>query len=228
MILNTRAIIIKEFTVGEGDKYISLFSDKFGQINVSAKRANHYTRGFTAGTQLFVYGIFNIKKTRDTYKLLNIEIIKTFHKLRNDIVALSYASFIAEFLNEVTKENSSNKNLLTLTLYTLHEITKNKLSPKLIRFVFEMRAMRYLGFMPNVITCTNCEKDLQTIDIQKKYIFSIENGGLICDECNIKGLRLSVGTIYAFRYILNAPLKELYHFSIISNLALEFCSISEK
>ncbi len=225
-----KALVIKEFTVGEGDKYIALFGDKFGKIDVSAKGAKHYNRGLASGTQLFVYGNFSVKKTRDTYKLLNVEIIKSFHNLRQDITTLSYASFIAEFLNEVTQENSSNKNLLTLTLYTLHELTKHRLSAKLIRFVFEMRAMKYLGYLPNVYSCTNCETDLHYLDKHTRYAFSIEDGGLLCNNCvrDTKKIKLHIGTIYAIRYILNAPLKELYYFDAPKDLIREFCVVSEK
>ncbi len=228
-----KALVIKEFTVGEGDKYLALFTDKYGRIEVFAKKAKRSKTSVLSGTELFVYGNFIVEKIRDTYKLSNVEIIRSFYDLRKDIFTLSYASFIIEFLNEVLKENSTNRNLLKLALYTLNELPKKNLSENLVKCVFETRALKYLGYMPNVYGCVQCNKNIEELDTNKPYAFSIEMGGLLCEQCiqqlNLKYVyKLKAGTVYTFRHVLTAPFKQLYYFTAPDDLINEFCKVSDR
>ncbi|OON98492.1 MAG: DNA repair protein RecO [Epulopiscium sp. Nele67-Bin004] len=216
-----KGLVIKEYVVGEGDKYITLFTHELGKIDVFVQR---YTKNYSAGTGLFVYGTFQIGVSKGTYKLQSVDIINMFHKLREDILMLSYASYITEFLLEVAHEGE--KELLRLSLYTLHELTLNKLSYKLIKAVFELRAMRCIGLMPSVTHCTQCGEQASEQDY---YLFSIEEGGYICNSCNVpKAIKIQADTMYAMNFILSTPYKQLFKFSASNKLVLELVKLVDK
>ncbi|ONI43247.1 DNA repair protein RecO [Candidatus Epulonipiscium fishelsonii] len=205
-----KGLVIKEYVVGEGDKYITLFSRELGQIQVSAKYAQKYTTGLAAGTQLFIYGEFNIIKRQDKYKLVDVDIIMSFYKLREDLITLSYSSYITEFLLKVTSENDKQEDLLVLSLYTLDALTKGYLNYKIIRSIFDLRALQCLGFMPQVNNCVICGNSLDLLKKNKIYQFDIGNGGYIC--CVDNRLKIKGATLELINYICKLPMKFVYSF----------------
>lgn len=215
MIINTKGIIIREYTVGEGDKYITLFTYELGKIQVAAPKAQKYEKGLASGTQLFVYGQFLLSGHKESYKLISVDVISMFHSIREDLIRLSYATYIVEFLKEVTQPNVTNKELLMLTLRTLHNLSKDISSPKLVRRIFELRALKTIGLMPNLEHCTNCSKEMVKVPLPR-YNFVVAEGGIVCDECLGQDYIITIGyvAVYAMRYILHTPLEELFKFKL--------------
>jgi DNA repair protein RecO (recombination protein O) len=228
MILTVKAMVIREYVVGESDKFVTLFTKELGKIQASASQAKKYTKGLTTGTQLFVYGIFTLTSYRNTYKIIQIEVLKTFHHLREDLTRLSYATYLSEFLLHVTYEEVEAEELLYLSLLAIKRLEKQTKHYKLTRSIFEIRAMALLGYMPQLKACTLCGKEIKEHP-DREYTFSIENGGIICQEClgNHKGLLLSFSTYYTLQYIVWAPLKTLFQFETNDKILIQLDKIAE-
>lgn len=217
MIIKINGIIIKEYIIGESDKYITLFTKELGKIQVGAPRAKQYNNGLASGTQLFVYGEFLVSGHKGIYKLISVEPVYMFHNLRFDLITLSYATYIAEFISEVSRENSSNDQLLSLTLHALHKLTKPDPNAKLIRYIFEMCALALLGFMPQLHECVECG-DLTKEQDKTTYHFSVDAGGIVCETCakQMHSIKISYATWYTLAYIVNTPIKEVFRFNVES------------
>lgn len=216
MVIKTKAIVIKEYTVGESDKYITLFTKDLGKIQALAPKAKKHDNNLASGAQLFVYGEFMVASFKDTYRIMNIEVITTFHELRKDLLILSYASYILEFVAEVAQEEPGQDQLLVLTLVALQALVKQKLSIRLIRRIFELRAMSLLGFMPQLDQCVDCLETLQG-DSRSFYSFVCEAGGIICRNCNSeyrKSIAISFATRYTMDFIIHTPIKALFSFEL--------------
>ncbi|WP_054741333.1 DNA repair protein RecO [Cellulosilyticum ruminicola] len=223
MILRTKALVIREYTVGESDKYITLFTKEIGKIQVLAPRAKKSDKGFASGTQVFVYGDFMLTSFKDTYRLVGVEVIEMFHNIREDLMVLSYASYIMEFVQSVTEPDLSQPELLKLTLMTLKAFTKGEMLPQLIRRVFELRAMSLIGFMPQLEACTGCGEILKE-DAKQIYYFSPEAGGVVCKSCKMEvnfSLTIQYTTLYCMKYIVGAPLGRLFHFNLTPDIQAE-------
>lgn len=216
MIIKTKALVIKEYIVGESDKYVTLFTKEYGKIQALAPKAKKVDKGFASATQLFVYGDFILTSFKDTYRLVNVDIIEMFHSIRNNLEALSYASYVMEFLQYVTEPMLTQPELLRLALQTLKALTYEGISYKLNRRIFELRALGELGFMPQLNACTSCGEVLEEKE-ENRYYFSAESGGLVCESCKAyyKSLiSISYGTCFTIQYILSSPLNRLYHFKV--------------
>ncbi len=215
MIVKVNGMVIREYTIGESDKYITLFTKELGKIQVGAPRAKKYVKGLASGTQLFVYGEFVISGYQGTYKLLNAEPIYMFQGLSRNLSALSYATYFAEFISEVSAENNGNEQLLTLMLYGLHNLSKETADIPLTRCIFELRAMVILGFMPQLKTCLNCDVEVETLG-EGPYFFSVEEGGILCKACHGGEQSFAIDPVvwYTLIYIVYTPLKQVYHFKV--------------
>ena len=216
MVIKVDAIVVKEYVVGESDKYITLFTKEYGIIQVGAPRAKKFDKGFASGTELFVYGEFILTQYKHTYKLIGVEPKYTFHHLRENLLILSYASYIAEFVSEVATESSSNSELLTLMLYALHSLNKSsEKSAERIRRTFEIRALVILGFTPELNRCVMCGIPLEGNE-HTSYPFLVQEGGICCKTCRGTNtyITLSYTTWYVLHYIRLAPYKTLFKFEI--------------
>ncbi|MGL4344699.1 MAG: DNA repair protein RecO [Cellulosilyticaceae bacterium] len=226
MIVNVSGLIIKEYVIGESDKYITLFTKEIGKIQVGAPRAKKYDKGLASGTQLFVYGNFVLASYKDTYKLISVEIIHMFHHLREDLMTLSYATYFLEFISEVAEEGAGNEKLLSLTLRGLHTLRSDK-PFKLIRRVFELRALCILGFMPELYRCTGCGRVLG--EEEAPWPFVVGEGGLVCPKCRDFGLayQLLPTTLYTLKYIAFVPIKEVYKFNLDEQILSQLSDICD-
>ncbi len=223
MIIRTKALVIKENIVGESDKYITLFTKELGKIQVLAQKAKKADKGFASATQLFVYGDFMLASYKDTYRLVNVDIIEMFHNIRNHLSALSYASYIIEFVQYVTEPNLPQNELLHLTLVTLKVLSKRQEDFRHLRRVYELRALGVLGLMLQLECCIECGECVIKEE-KATYYISAKAGGVVCACCKKvfnDVCPVSYSTLFTMHYILNASLKELYHFQISPNIQEE-------
>lgn len=228
--MRTKALIIREYIVGESDKYITLFTKELGKVQAIAPKAKKHDQGFASSTQLFVYGDFMLTSYKDTYRLMNVDIIETFHNIRKDLAALSYASYIVEFIQSVTEAGLQQTELLKLTLNTLKAISSQNPSLKLIRRIFELRALGLLGFAPQLTRCVDCEEEIE-VNQDAMYVFSAEAGGVVCSKCRTsysRSIRIGHGTLYTMDYILVAPLNRLFHFTITDQIQKELSEVCDQ
>ncbi len=228
MITKVTGIIVKEYTVGESDKYITLFTKEMGKIQVGAPRAKKFDRGLASGTQLFVYGEFVISGYRDQYKLLSVEVLHMFHKLSEDLFKLSYATYIAEFVTEVSTESSGNEKLLSLMLHALHSLVKEQADVKLIACVFDIKAMVLLGFMLEIQHCLFCNAPVD-FNKQSTYVLSIEEGGIVCDTCSksVKGIKIGYTAWYTLYYIMYSPINKSFQFTLTQDVLQEIMQVAQ-
>lgn len=215
MTIRTKALVVREYTVGESDKYITLFTKELGKIEVLAPKAKKTNQGLASVTQLFVYGDFMVVHGRNTYRLISAEIIEMFHAIREDLTALSYASYIMEFVQSVIEPELQQQELLKLTLVTLKAISKKEMPCRLIRRIFELRALSEMGFMPQVLNCVDCGEKLEE-GPKAVYYFSVSEGGVLCPKCKrfYEALPINYTVLYTLQYILYMPFKSLYQFKI--------------
>ena len=215
MTIRTKALVVREYTIGESDKYITLFTKELGKIEVLAPKAKKTNQGLASVTQLFVYGDFLLTQYRNTYRLISAEIIEMFHAIREDLTTLSYASYVMEFVQSVIEPELEQHELLKLTILTLQALNKKAMPCRLIRRIFELRALSEMGFKPQVINCVSCGEKLEEGQ-EASYYFSVSEGGVICKKCKsfYEVLPISYTVLYTLQYILYVPFKSLYRFRI--------------
>ena len=108
--------------------------------------------------------------------------------------------------------------MLRLALNTLYVLSEEERDKDLIIATFKLRALKILGYMPQIQKCNICGKTENF-----KY-FSINNNGYICQECkknDISGITMSEGTRIAITYILKTHDKRIHLFELEKDLIKE-------
>lgn len=163
-------------------------------------------------------------KGSQTYHINSAETIEVFYNIRTDLDKLKYAVHINKIVQEVTHENQNCYNIMQLLLNTLYTISEIDKDLELVLGIFKMRLLCYLGFLPRINNCTNCDikEDLQ--------YFSIKENGFKCEDCSRQDkscIKMSESTKNAIKYIVTAPPKKMYSFNLKEDSLEEFKLISK-
>lgn len=209
--IKTSGIIISESNLGDYDKMLTMLTPGLGKISCVAKGARRQRSALLAGTQLFCFGKYMMYKGANTYNINSCDTIEVFYNLRTDLDKLNSAIEITKIVRDVTDENENCYKILQMLLNTLYTLSEKDKNIDLVISTFKIKLLCFLGFSPMITECVNCKKKSNL-----KY-FSIKNDGFKCESCGKldKGaISISESTISAIRYIVMAPAKKLYSFSL--------------
>lgn len=197
MQTTTKGLIIREQTIGESDRLVTLLTADLGIVRAFVRRAKTYKNKNLSATSLFVYGDFTLYKGKDAYVIDSASPIEVFFDLRNDIERLALAQYFAQLTYYLGTEEQPAPEMLRLILNALYLLCKGEKDLKLIKAAVEMRMVCLGGYMPNVLACYRCgeyESDIM--------YFDVEEGCIYCENCNRNNaLTAPLGVITAIRYI---------------------------
>ena len=117
--------------------------------------------------------------------------------------------------------------MLKLLYQSLRALTSSAYDKRLVRFIFELKAMSVNGEAPNVFACLKCGKK------EELNWFVTKRGGCVCDPCEKKEAStegsgrffLNESTLYTMQYIISARVEKLYTFSVSDSVLRQLLAI---
>lgn len=203
-------MVLKVMPIGDYDKRITVLTKERGKITAFAKGARRPNSQLLAATNPFSFGEFEFFEGRSTYNLAKTEISNYFRGLSKDPEAVCYGFYFLEFADYYAQENHVDKELLKLLYQTLRALEKSSIDNRLVRRVFELKAIQIEGEYPNLFTCQKCGGN------EGKFNFSVKHGGLLCQNCvtGTDGFSLDDSVLYTMQYILSSEIRKLYTFTV--------------
>ncbi len=177
MDYRTEGIVLQKHKVSNDDVILTVFTRISGKIRIYASGARNPRSRLSAGSHPFMYSDFQIQKRKDMDQVSNIDIKESFYSLREDLTRLSYGSYFLERVSKAIEEQETNNRLFDFLLVTLHLLSANDIDFQLLRLVFELKLLHFLGFKPETTCCVSCGEKENLIG------FSVEEGGAICPQC---------------------------------------------
>ena len=224
MQLTTKGLIIKEQTIGESDRLVTLLTADFGLIKAFVRKAKTFKNQNLSSTSLFVYGDFTLYKGKDAYVIDSASPIEVFFDLRRDIEALSLAQYFVQLTYYLGAEEHPAPETLRLVLNALHLLCKGKKNKKIIKAAVELRMLSLGGYMPNVLACYRCgayESDIM--------FFDVEEGCIYCKDCfRNNAIPAPLSVISAIRFICLSDISRVFSFNLSEENLDLLCEISEK
>lgn len=206
MNIETEGIVIRAVKYSESDLILTIISRKFGKIGIYAKGAKRVKSPIMSSTQIFALSMFSLSPTSNSFRLQRADLIKNYYKLSSTLDKYYYGSYFMEFSEKVLMDNQTNIKLFDLLKETL-DVLEETQNYNLLRLIFELRALEYIGLKPEVLKCSNCG----IIDLGESTKFSISEGGLICKKCNInikRTIKLDPSTVRLIRYIFQNEIRK--------------------
>ena len=175
------ALVLSTLDFGEADRIVTLFTRAHGRLSAFAAGARKSKRRFAGALEAGTHLTARLVSTRgDTYRLDGVDVIRSFHRLRDDLARIARAMYCLELCRELSRDQQPNEPLFDALAQYLGLLEDGKAGPtSLIKF--ELDALQYTGFMPRFTPCALCGQP--TGDRPR---FDPEHGGVVCLACSVR------------------------------------------
>lgn len=146
--LQVTGIVLKSIPVGEYDRAVTILTTGKGKISAFARNARKQNNRFMAAVSPFCFGTFKLYAGRNSYTMTEAEISNYFEELRSDFEGACYGMYFLEVADYYTRENNDEAEMLKLLYQSLRALIHKKLDNRLVRAVFECKAMAVNGEFP--------------------------------------------------------------------------------
>lgn len=215
MIVSTDAIVLRSMKYRDTSKIVTLYSEKFGKINVLAKGARSAKNKFGASLEPMTHSAVTIykKEYRDLHLLSKSEIVQPFFKMRMEPDKLAIGLALVELVYLVMHDEEENQHMFALLTDALHALEMSEQQSLNILFAFELKLVKQLGFAPHFELCSQCGTRLLD-DNEVRFVHVIlARGSVICSKCvagrNGAGIRLSKEALRSLVYFSSAPMETI-------------------
>lgn len=215
-------MVLNVMPIGDYDKRITLLTRERGKITAFARGARRANSQLLAAANPFSFGEFELFEGRSSYTVVKASIQNYFRELTADFTVTYYGFYFLEFADYYCQENNDEKEMLKLLYQSLRALESPAYDNRLVRIIFELKAMAVNGVAPNVFSCLRCGKK------EKLCWFSVKKGGILCEECRQEAadvIRISESALYAMQYVISSTIKKLYTFRLSEDVLLELQKI---
>lgn len=224
----TQGLIIKEQTIGESDRLVWVLTKDMGVLRAFARRAKNLRDSKSAATQLLCYSDLSVYRGKDKYAINDARPIEVFFDLRRDVTALALAQYFCELAYLTVPAETESETPLRIILNSLHFLAKGSRPQKMLKAVTELRLLCALGYLPNLVACTECA----AYEHDPMY-FLPDRGVLYCGGCfepspGDRSTPLSPGALTAMRHIAYADFEKLYSFSLPADALAQLSEAVER
>ena len=224
-LYKAEAIVIRSRKYSEADCIITLYSRERGKIDAIAKGVRKLKSTKRGGVQLFTHGNFLLYEGRNLHTVTQCEAINSYGPLREELMKMSYATYIAELVDGFTvpEEGSDKVFALILASFTLLSALDE---PELAVRVFEIRLMNLLGYNPQLDNCCNCYQP-----IKGSFKFSSSLGGLLCSNCfshDPGALSCKMGSVKVLQQLATMDMRKLKVLKISPEIKREMERLMEE
>jgi DNA repair protein RecO (recombination protein O) len=175
---SSEAFLLRKIEYGEADYILIFFTKDFGKITGLAKNAKRSRKRFGGRLEPFVHLRVRFRERPGRTKFIeDSETIRVFSALMENIGLFTCGSLILENVHVLLPEEDPNEKMFELLVETLSALDSKK-SPLSVILKFQLAALSLSGYEPNFNTCAGCKKV-----IEEDVFFSIQKGGVVCDEC---------------------------------------------
>ena len=205
-----RGLVLREVDYRDADRMLTILTAEQGLVSAVARGARRKGSHFGAGTQLFVYSEFTFFEYRGKLSVDAAEPQELFMGLRNDILRLALASYMAEALAACAPERSPASALLGDALNLLYALSRGLKSEAVIKAAFELRASAICGWQPDMAECGVCGAETP-----EDPVVEIASGELKCARHAVGDrAELDAASLAAARFLLRAPSRRMLSFEL--------------
>ena len=141
-------MVLSSMPIGEYDRRVVILTRERGKIAAFARGARRPNSPLSACCRPFSTGEFELFQGRDSYSLKSARILDYFEGIQNDMEAVYYGYYFAEFADRSTRENNDETEMLGLLYAALKALMKSAIPNELVKAVFELKGMILSGDYP--------------------------------------------------------------------------------
>ncbi|MEE1186825.1 MAG: DNA repair protein RecO [Acutalibacteraceae bacterium] len=222
MKFKTDGLILKQTQVGESDRLVTVLTRNMGVIRAFVRGAAKPKNKNSSSTAMLVYSQLSVYKTKDSYIIDEAIPEELFFNLRFDIAKLSLAQYFCEAAIVFAVEGVESEQILRLMLNCIHIIEKDLRPLEMVKAIFELRLVTECGYAPDLKACSVCNNDNAA-----NYYLKINEGCIVCENCDKNGVLLPNGVLSAMRHIVYCDFSKLFNFELKDGNYKQLSNITE-
>ena len=218
-------MVLSTMPIGEYDRRVVILTKEQGKISAFARGARRPNSPLVGAVNPLAFGEFTMYEGRTSYTIQSASITNYFAELREDVVGAYYGFYFLEVADYYAKEYTDEREMLKLLYQSMRALINPHIPNRLVRRIFELKALTVNGQAPQVFQCVSCG------DQERPAVFSPAKGGLVCSECSgdvIDGMILDNSTLYSMQYIESTPVVKLYTFTVAENVLAELEKVMDR
>ncbi len=141
-----------------------------------ARGAKKPVSKFSSCSRLFTHGYFLFHMGGGMGTLQQGELIEGFRTVHEDIILLSYVTYMSELLERCVEEKQPNLPLYNFFLKIVQCLSEQH-DPDVLLQIYEVKMLSQLGISPELSRCNHCGTS------EGLFSFSLQEGGLLCQHC---------------------------------------------
>jgi DNA repair protein RecO (recombination protein O) len=184
-----QGIVLRTIKLGEADRIVTIFTQGTGKIRAVAKGIRKTKSRFGARLDPFTHVDLLLYQGRELDIVTQADIITSFREVRADYARFAAGEMVLEAVDRIAEDRDRNTQMFMLLLNSLRRLIEFDADAGTVADSFLIRLTALAGFRPSLTACAECGRPQVTR-------FSIQQGGMVCDECRLGGtIRVAEETI---------------------------------
>ena len=143
--IKTEGIVIKRVNFGEADRLLTIFTKTLGKVQIKAAGVRRINSRRAGHIELLNQCKFGLYKGRGMFVLTEVESIRNFEEIKEDLTKVGFAYHICELVDGLCAEEQENIEVYNLLKETLGRLDGNEDLVPVIH-EFEIELLTRLGF----------------------------------------------------------------------------------
>lgn len=144
-------MVLSAMSIGEYDRRIVILTKEMGKISAFAKGARRQGSALAAGSRPFSFGEFSLVVGRSSYTIRSMQISNYFENITEDFENTCMGTYFLELAEYYTRENNDDTEMLKLLYQSLRALNVKSLEHRLVKTVYELKAMMINGDYSDVL-----------------------------------------------------------------------------
>lgn len=200
-----KVLVLRKTKLGETDLILTLLAGDGRQVRAVAKGARKPRARLGARVEPFTVLDALLHSGRNLEILAEAETVASHDAIRSDYDRTVAGAVVLDVLDKISVEGQVEPQLFDMTLVTLDVMDAAPVgSLDMLVAAFLLKALSMHGYRPALDACACCGEA-----VGAAAWFSVEAGGVVCDNCGRGGALLSEDARALMRALLRSRMSEV-------------------
>ena len=149
--LKDRGFVIRRVNFGDSDRYVTLFTQNHGKVELVAKGVRKITSRRTSSMELLNLVNFQAVRTSKNFILTEVVLLDSFQHLKQELAHIQKVFLMCELIEAALPHGSKHADVFDLMLRAAEKVSENEKNMA----YFQAKLLSLLGFWDGTVSFKN-------------------------------------------------------------------------